>query len=39
MIYRKHWHRSTRTAFPVTYEFDGWFLLGFLPLYIHRKRI
>lgn len=38
MIYHKTWYRATplRTT---TYQFDGWFLLGFIPLYVTRKRI
>ena len=38
MIYRKHWTRNLKGRL-VSYQYDGWFLLGILPLYIHRTRI
>jgi hypothetical protein len=38
VIYHKVWHRSTRRGL-ITYQYDGWFLLGVLPLYVTRHRI
>lgn len=36
MIYRKAWSKRDG-AF--TYIYTGWFLLGFIPIYIRRDRI
>lgn len=34
MIIKRRWHRYTR---PVgRYDYVGWFLFGFIPLYIER---
>jgi len=38
VIYRKHWTRSPKGRV-ITYQFDGWFLFGIVPLYIHRTRM
>ncbi len=44
MIVRKDWERWGKRGFGYPYKFDcrdiytGWFLFGFLPLYISRRR-
>lgn len=34
MIYKKTW---TKYKFPWTYVYTGYFLFGFIPLYINRQ--
>lgn len=36
MIYKKAWVKSYGMR---TYVYEGWFLLGFIPLYVHRTRV
>lgn len=36
MIYRKSWFRFLESH---TYLYEGWFLLGILPIYITRRHV
>ena len=35
MIVRKNWRKASRFGLKV-YEYEGWFLFGFIPLYVRR---
>jgi hypothetical protein len=35
MIVRKTWQKRSQGGL-VQYEYDGWFLFGFIPLYVRR---
>ena len=35
MIIRRKWHRTKSKYFGPTKHYEGWFLLGIIPLYIH----
>lgn len=37
MIVRKYWMRRVRDGRGGAYYYEGWFLLGFIPLYVHRS--
>lgn len=34
MIVRKHWQAKSIGG-RIIYEYEGWFLFGFMPLYVH----
>lgn len=36
MIVKKYWAKRTPTG-RILYEYEGYFLLGFIPLYIYRN--
>jgi hypothetical protein len=36
MIVRKKWHRFKNNDWSKRINYEGWFLLGFIPLYVIR---